>query len=341
MSKRNRLALLGGAIVLAIPILVTIFAQRGPVLPADYATGAAGPEVNIEVLAGASGSEIAQILFESDVVASAEAFFTAAVIDPRSSKIAPGTHRIQSRIPAKQALEELLDPKRISNLIQIREGAWTSEILKQMIENGFGKNELASALGKLKLPKGFSGTVGVLFPAQYSFGKGTSALVALQSMVNRFEKEARAAGLNEGKSSFTPMELLTIASLAQAEGDTQDFTKISRVIRNRLKIGMPLQFDSTVHFIKGTRGEIFLSADATTIDSAYNTYQNYGLPPGPIGNPGAKALHAALNPKPGDWLYFITVAPGDTRFTASYDQFLIWKKLYQENLRDGKFGIQK
>lgn len=341
MSKRSRLAFLGGAILVAIAILIALFAQRGPSLPPNYAAGAPGPEVNIEVLAGASGSEIARILFENDVVASSDAFFTAAVIDPRSSKIAPGSHRIHSRIPAEQALEELLDPKRISNLIQIREGAWTSEIIKQMSQNGFVKNDLAAALKELKLPKGFSGTEGVFFPAQYSFGKGTSALVALQSMVNRFEREARAVGLIESNLGFSAMQLLTIASLAQAEGNTQDFTKISQVIRNRLKIGMPLQFDSTVHFIKGTRGEIFLNADATTIASSYNTYQNYGLPPGPIGNPGTKALRSALNPEPGDWLYFITVAPGDTRFTVSHDQFLIWKKLYQKNLRDGEFGSKK
>ena len=62
------------------------------------------------------------------------------------------------------------------------------------------------------------------------------------------------------------------------------------------------------------------------------------LPPGPINNPGAAAMYAASHPSKGAWLYFITVAPGDTRFTDSLDQFNQWKVLYKENLRAGKFG---
>lgn len=100
---------------------------------------------------------------------------------------------------------------------------------------------------------------------------------------------------------------------------------------------MPLQMDSTVHYIKKVRGEIFLSTSSTLIKSPYNTYKNYGLPPTPIGNPGVEAMSGALNPAPGDWLYFITVAPGDTRFTASNDEFAAWKSLYQKNRKAGAF----
>jgi UPF0755 protein len=73
------------------------------------------------------------------------------------------------------------------------------------------------------------------------------------------------------------------------------------------------------------------------IKSPYNTYRKYGLPPGPIGNPGSEAMKAALLPAAGDWLYFITVAPQDTRFTNSLEEFNRWKAIYKENLRAGKF----
>ena len=56
----------------------------------------------------------------------------------------------------------------------------------------------------------------------------------------------------------------------------------------------------------------------TRINSPYNSYQRMGLPPTPIDNPGEEAMRAAINPTPGDWLYFVTVKPGDTRFTADY-----------------------
>ena len=140
-----------------------------------------------------------------------------------------------------------------------------------------------------------------------------------------------------GDDKFTASQLLTIASIVQAEGGEADFTKVSQVIRNRLKIGMPLQMDSTVHFVKKLRGQIFLSSQSTLINSPYNTYKKYGLPPGPIGSPGVAAMTAALQPAAGDWLYFVTVAPGDTRFTKSFDEFNTWKALYIKNRKAGAF----
>jgi UPF0755 protein len=134
------------------------------------------------------------------------------------------------------------------------------------------------------------------------------------------------------------LQLLTIASIVQAEGDTKDFDKVARVIFNRLAIDMPLQMDSTVHFIKKVRGEIFLSRNSTLLNSPYNTYRRYGLPPGAIGSPGTSAIQAALKPATGDWLYFITVAPGDTRFTSSISEFNTWKQLYTKNRKAGAFN---
>ena len=99
--------------------------------------------------------------------------------------------------------------------------------------------------------------------------------------------------------------------------------------------------DSTVHYIKKVRGEIFLSTQSTLLKSPYNTYSKTGLPPGPIGNPGFDAMYGAANPANWDWLYFITVAPGDTRFTNSFDQFNNWKLEYKRNLRDGLFRSKK
>lgn len=337
MNKSALLRLIGAFICI---MLVTggIYALRSNTnSDPDYASGSASVEIIIGIPQGATGFEIAQLLVEKGVVKSAGAFFRLAVADKRSAQIAPGIHRIQTHIPAKEALLELLDPERIPNLIRIAEGAWTDEVLTQMESKGFSKSEIEKALKSLVRPAKISGNEGVFFPAQYSFSTGTTALAALQAMVDRFAEEAQASGVLAGSQSFTPMQLLTIASLAQAEGDTQDFTKISQVVRNRLKLGMPLQFDTTVQYITRTRGEVFLSTEATRIASPYNTYLHYGLPPGPIGNPGRAAMDAALHPMVGNWLYFITVKPGDTRFTESHDQFLIWKSEYEVNLKAGKF----
>jgi UPF0755 protein len=294
-------------------------------------------EVIIEVPTGASGSEIAAILYEAGVVKSTQAFFRVAVADERSQKVAPGSHRLTLKISAQQALEQLLDPERIPNLIRINEGAWRSEIQEAFLSYGFTRSEISRAFSSLKLPKGFSSSEGLLFPAQYSFPEGTTAAQAAQRLVERFTEDRYAKKLLQGSAQYSPQQLLTIASIIQAEGSTQDFSKVSRVIYNRLKIGMPLQMDSTVHYIMQARGDIFLSRKSTMLNSPYNTYRRYGLPPGPICSPGADAIKAALEPVAGDWLYFITVAPGDTRFTSSLDEFNTWKAIYTKNRKAGAF----
>jgi len=296
------------------------------------------PEVIVEIPNGATGSQIALILFESGVVKSSQAYFRVAVGDARSQKVAPGSHRMTLKISARQALDQLLDPDRIPNLIRVAEGAWKSEVEKAFITFGFTKQEVSKAFSSLKLPQGFSKSEGLIFPAQYSFPQGTSAQAAAQSMIDRFSDDPYGRKLLQGNQDFSAQQLLTIASIVQAESTNEDFSKVARVIYNRLKIGMPLQMDSTVHYIMQARGDIFLSRKSTTLNSPYNTYKKFGLPPGPISSPSSDAIKATLEPIQGDWLYFITVAPGDTRFTASFDEFSSWKVEYTKNRKAGAFN---
>jgi UPF0755 protein len=295
------------------------------------------PEVIVEIPNGATGSQIATILFDSGIVKSSQAYFRVAVGDARSQKVAPGSHRMTLKISARQALDQLLDPDRIPNLIRVAEGAWKSEVEKAFITYGFTQQEVKKAFSLLKLPKGFSKSEGLIFPAQYSFPQGTSAQAAAQSMIDRFSDDPYGRKLLQGNKDFSAQQLLTIASIVQAESTNEDFSKVARVIYNRLKIGMPLQMDSTVHFIMQARGDIFLSRKSTTLNSPYNTYRKFGLPPGPISSPSSDAIKATLEPIQGDWLYFITVAPGDTRFTASFDEFSSWKVEYTKNRKAGAF----
>lgn len=295
-------------------------------------------EVIIEIPAGASGADIGKLLFNNKVIKSSDVFFRLAVGDKRSEKIAPGPHRLTQNISAQQALNQLLDAKRMPALLKIIEGQWKSEIIKSLIIYGFKQSEVSQAVKSLVLPRGFTNPEGLLFPAQYSFVTGTGARTMLQSMIDRFESEPSGRAILATNGRYSSRELLTIASIVQAEGDGSNFGKVARVILNRLRISMPLQMDSTVHYIKGERGNIFLSTQSTLIQSPYNTYRKYGLPPGPISNPGADAMAATLNPPAGDWLYFVTVAPGDTRFSASHEEFLVWKALYAKNRKAGAFN---
>jgi UPF0755 protein len=325
------------ASVLVIYLLSII--KSGPNTSADFdcSSDPGQQSASIDVASGETGLEIARELFEKDVIASSEVFFMLAVTDPKAALIAPGVHIIDTQICAQTALEQLLDSKRIAGLIAVAEGAWVSEVKKLFTKAGYPQDEVKAAFVNADVPKPFTQLEGLLFPAQYSFAQGTEADVALKEMIARGLAEVVKAGFLSESSKYSPQQLLTIASIIQAEGGDGDFTKVSRVIYNRLRIGMPLQMDSTVHFIMESRGNIFLSTKSTMINSPYNTYRKYGLPPGPIGNPGREAMKAALSPAPGDWLYFITVAPQDTRFTNSLEEFNTWKAIYKKNLRAGKF----
>jgi UPF0755 protein len=156
-------------------------------------------------------------------------------------------------------------------------------------------------------------------------------------MVAKANAEYEKTGLFAGYEKYKPLDLLTIASMVQIEGDPATFSRVARVIYNRLKIGMPLQLNATLQYATNSRGKIMLSNKATKLNSPYNTYKYLGLPPTPISNPSLDAIAATLKPASGDWLYFITVAPRDTRFTKDFAEFSNWNTEFNNNVAAGKF----
>lgn len=305
----------------------------------DFGAGKAGPEITIEVLDGQSGAQIGNSLERAGVIKAASTFINLARRDSSANRIGPGTHRIQTHLPVKEALTQLLDQKRLADQVKIPEASTYGDVLAILKKS---KNIDSSARLNLKdlnpfLANPARSLEGQLFPAHYAFAPGTTVLEALSSMVDRFGESARTTGISQGYGKYSPYEVLTVASMVQIEGDPTDFEKVARTIYNRLMIGMPLQLNSTVQYVAHLRGRITLSTTATQINSPYNTYRHTGLPPTPISNPSEAAVRAALHPIAGDWLYFITVAPGDTRFTKNYSQFQEWEVLFHRNLKAGAF----
>ena len=334
-SSIGRLGI-AGLFVIGLTLTLRFFAAGVESAP-DYALGVAGPEVIVEILPGETGSQIGSKLASLDVVKSSLAFFRVAVADARSARIAPGEHRIETKIPAQIALEQLLDPDRIPNLIVVRDGERLSEIQESIARFGIAKMDISKALTVAKAPKGFAtkSLEGFLYPAHYSFNKGKTADEIVDAMLKKFTYATR--DIKWKYEEFSPYQLLTIASLVQTEGTPDVFGRVARVIYNRLEKGMPLQFDSTVHYALNRRGEIRVSIADTKVQSRYNTFIYRGLPPGPIGSPTRPAIDATLNPDVGDWLYFVTVKPKETRFTSSYEEFLAWKAEYKRNFKAGLF----
>jgi UPF0755 protein len=188
-----------------------------------------------------------------------------------------------------------------------------------------GTTRKSLAKTDLKLPNDAEGNPeGYLFPATYPLDEKTTPEQLLRAMAETARKKFNRAPIAAGaeRNAMNVYQAVTIASIVQAEAATkQDMGKVARVIFNRLERGMPLQMDSTINYALG-RSTLRTSAKDTRLDSPYNSYQRMGLPPTPIDNPGEEAMRAAINPTPGNWLYFVTVKPGDTRFTADYAEHL-------------------
>ncbi|MER7581583.1 endolytic transglycosylase MltG [Kitasatospora sp. NPDC097691] len=301
-------------------------AQRKPPAAADFAGQGTG-SVQVSVPEGAGLSQIASALVRNGVVASSLAFTRAAKGSAAAAgRIQPGTYTLKQKMSAVAALAILIDPAN-ANGLTIPEG-WRGYQIYAAIDKKLGlpdgttQRTVQEQGAELGLPDFTNGSPeGYLFPATYSVTDGTTAIDLLKQMVERAGKEftrddANVVAQNLGQSVYG---LVTVASMVQGEADnTEDMGKVARVIYNRLAKHMPLQLDSTINYALG-RSTLNTTVTETKLDSPYNTYLHPGLPPTPISNPGRQAIMAALDPTPGDWLYFVTVKPGDTRFTDNFD----------------------
>jgi UPF0755 protein len=334
------LALIAGLAVFGGKMVLSRFGGPAP----DY-DGAGSGEVTIQVPRGASAGGIGDVLERAGVVRSAEAFRDAARDDPKARGIQPGYYKLRSRMSAKLALALLLDPKaRLRSRVTIPEGTSLDKTL-QIIAKNISDVPLASlreaaknpaALGLPAYAKG--NPEGFLFPATYDIEPGTSAVDVLRTLVQEYEVRAERMDLEARakKVNLTPYEALVVASLIEGEtGAEADRGKVSRVVYNRLKKPMRLQFDSTVKYAYALKGENKTRLFHRDLDivSPYNTYTHEGLPPAPINSPGEEAIEAALSPTPGPWLYFVVIdKAGNSAFAATSEEFARLREKYRKDV---------
>ena len=328
--------LVGGGFLVVTLGLKTIESHFGAA--GDYSGSGTG-SVLVEVQSGDTAADIGRTLKADGVVKTVTAFTDTARDDPRSTSIQVGFYEMRKQMSAAAALAILVNPQNlVQTVVTIPEGFTVDQILARLAAHShFSVKQFEAVLKKpssIDLPGFAHGNAeGFLFPATYPFPPNATPTSILKTMVDRYQQAAvdlhlatRAAGL--GHSEY---ELMIVASLVQAEASrSQDFGKVSRVIYNRLDKKMPLQFDSTIHYLLNKKGILSTTTDQTKIDSPYNTYLHTGLPPTPIMAPGQQAIEAALKPTPGRWLYFVTTNPrtGLTKFSTSYSQFLRDKAEY-------------
>ncbi|MGV9302712.1 endolytic transglycosylase MltG [Nonomuraea sp. NPDC003727] len=242
--------------------------------------------------------------------------------------------------------EALAETQQGQTTLTVREGLRLSQILEQL-STATGRPlvefERAAKDGRaLGLPAYAKGALeGFAFSGTYEVSPTSSPDEILAAMVTRFNRTAEDSNLVDGarRVGRTPLEILTIASIVQAESaNKRDMPKIARVVYNRLNHTpeMRLQVDSTVLYGLNKFGARASNEDLKS-RSRYNTYARLGLPPGPICNPGADAIEAALKPAAGPWLFFVTTDPekGITKFADSESEFFKLVEEYNKNRRTG------
>jgi UPF0755 protein len=316
----------------------------------DSAPDYPGPghgKVTFQVEQGDTVAEMGRNLKAAGVVASVDAFTSAAVANPDSNQIQFGYYQLRKEMAADDVVEILVDPANlVKNTVTIPEGLTVSQIVDILADKTKYKAKQFEAVladpEQLGLPDYAEGNPeGYLFPATYDFGPKDDPQTMLSAMVDRWEQAAEDADLEAAAEElgYTPHELMTIASLVEAEGRGDDMPKVARVIYNRLEIDPNpsagfLEIDATVNYALGRSNIAVLTTDeiASVADSPYNTYEQQGLPPGPIEAPGDDAIAAAAHPADGPWFFYVTtnLRTGKTKFTDSYDEFLSFKAELRE-----------
>ncbi len=240
--------------------------------------------------------------------------------------IRAGEYRFSRPVSPAQVGRVLLEGRVLLHAVTVPEGATRWQVAEALARAGFGDAEealAATAMAQLvaDLDPEAATLEGYLYPDTYLAPAGTPAERIVRRMVERFRREwspARAA--RAARLGMSVREVVTLASIIEAETPVAaERPLVSAVLHNRLRRGMRLQTDPTVLYamrLAGIRERRIRRSDLRR-DSPYNTYVVAGLPPGPIGNPRAAAIDAALYPADVDYLYFVARNDGTHQFSRT------------------------
>lgn len=248
-------------------------------------------------------------------------------------EVLAGTYKLDNSMTLDEIITLLSNDSTIGKIyITIPEGYTIDDIATELEENNICSSEdFINSVKNYDLPAYVSNNPnkrynleGFLFPDTYSFNENENADFVVKTMINRFEEvwQELVQSLNLSIADDEIEKIVNVASIIEKEAVVDsERSLISSVIYNRIAIEMPLQIDATVIYSYGYHIEKMYEKHLE-IDSPYNTYMYYGLPIGPISNPGRASLMAALKPEKTDYLYYLLESEYTHYFTDNYDDFL-------------------
>ena len=315
------------AIIIIIAVLVCFLFLSSP--------GNLTENKTVRIEEGTSTVEIASILKDNGVISSELVFLIKVNMSDFKGRLRFGTFEFTPDDTYNDIIRKLAlnGEKRETVTVTIPEGYSVEKIITRLINSGLSnEKDLKAALNdkydfdflkKIDFPDSCIYELeGFLFPSTYEFYTDNTAHEIFEIMLSEFQKQ-----YDSMSSSYSDIyEIITKASIIEREAKLDnERKKIAGVIENRLKKDMLLQIDATVIYaMTDGRYDVMrvLYEDLET-DSPYNTYKYKGLPTGPISNPGAKSIEAALNPEAHSYLYYRTdnkKNDGSHIFTESFNE---------------------
>jgi UPF0755 protein len=283
---------------------------------------AAGKEFYIR-WEGQSFAAAAQQLEDKGVLRNASVFGFFARLEKKSAAPADGTYQFRPGMTTQEVLTAMRTP--VKQMVRIPEGWWISRVAKRLEEKNVCKAEeyieLAGQPEKFKDVVSFQlpdkSLEGYLYPDTYELPPELGAEGVIRRQLQAFEK--KVASKVDSKDLH---KAVIVGSMVELEAALEpERARVAGVIQNRIDRGMRLEIDATVLYALGEWKELGPGV-VRTVESPYNTYLNAGLPPGPIGSPGASSILAALAPEEHPYLFYVARPDRSHIFSRTYSEHL-------------------
>ena len=301
-------------------------------------------EVNSSVITiekGMSLNSVSNLLLENEIIVNQNIFKLKVITRGLASKIPTGRFLINGKISDAILIDLIFNKGPIKLKLTIPEGSQSKNLFKDintLLNKDYDFNKYFNSTEILEQYQvDASSLEGYLYPDTYYLFHDSSPEEIIDILLSEFWKKFDENLQDRANQlGFSVHEVVTLASIIEGEAmlDSERST-ISSVYHNRLKINMKLQADPTIQYIIPGPPKTLSNRDLR-IKSDYNTYQNYGLPPGPINNPGIASIKAALYPEDTNFLFFVAQGDGSHAFTTNEKDHEEAKRIYKINKRKNR-----
>jgi UPF0755 protein len=283
----------------------------------------------IEIPEGASAAAALEILEGHGIVQRFRLAPAYLRLTGRARDIKAGEYSFTRPMTPGEVFDKIVSGDVHYHRITVLEGSRADEVVSQFVRSGFGReSEYLEAISDVSVIADLDDEAvdleGYLFPDTYSIHKKTPPGAIVAMMVARFREVFQQPWIEMARQKgLTVRQAVTLASLVERETAVpEENPQVASVFHNRLRLRMRLQCDPTVIYAMAMRDAYDgnIRREDLKIDSRYNTYRYSGLPPGPIGSPGAAALRAAVDPAETRYLYFVSMNTGRHFFSTTLGQ---------------------